>query len=132
MAVYSARGNGFVPHLRVRAVGVVVDVGVGVHQLAQRKLVMKAARDSGDALERIRFRLTLGEVAAIERGRLVVDHTSTEVGHLVALIPAVRRPEDPPEAGAGGTGAGDPDHELDRLPPPAGAAPTSLDCGGPG
>src|SRR5437016_9164870 len=71
MAVYSARGNGFVPHLRVRAVGVVVHIGIGVHKLAQRKLVMKAARDSGDALERIRFRLTLGEVAAVERGRLL-------------------------------------------------------------
>src|SRR2546430_13739063 len=132
MAVYSARGNGFVPHLRVRAVGVVVDIGVGVHKLAQCKLVMKAARDSGDALERIRFRLTLGEVAAIERGRLVVDHTSTEVGHLVALIPAVRRPEDKPEVGDGGTGVGDLDHELDRLAYTDGVAPTSLDGGGPG
>src|SRR5467141_1294588 len=90
---------------------------------------MKAARDSGDALERICFRLTLGEVAAVERGRLVVDRASTEVDHLVALVPAVRRPEDQPEVGDGSTGVGDLDHELDRLADPDGVAPTSLDGG---
>src|SRR3989442_4418101 len=108
----------------------VVHVGVGVHKLAQRKLVMKAARHSGDALERIRFRLTLGEVTAVERGRLVVDRASTEVGHLVALIPAVRRPEDKPEVGDGCTRVGDLDHELYRLAYPGGLAPTSLSGGG--
>src|SRR5438128_5271323 len=91
---------------------------------------MKAARESGDALERIRFRLTLGEVAAVERGRRVVDRASTELDHLVALIPAVRRPEDKPEVGDRGTGVGDLDHQLDRLAALDGVAPTSLDCGG--
>src|SRR5438552_9403703 len=97
MTLYSARGDRFVPHLCVRAVGVVVDVGVGVHELTQRKLVMKAARDGRRTLERVRLRLAFGEVAAVERGRLAVDHASTELGHLVVLIPAVRRPKGKPE-----------------------------------
>src|SRR5207237_9358166 len=92
--------DGFVPYLRVGAVGMIVDVVEWLHQFAQDHLVMEDARGARVAVEGVRLRLTLCEVSAVEGGLLGRDDASCQVRHLVALEPAIGGPEHETEAGA--------------------------------
>src|SRR6266705_5840766 len=94
--------DGLVPDARVRSVGVVVDVSERMDERTQRKLEVECSRGARDAAEGVAPRLVRGQVSAIEPGRIFRDRASAEVGHLVALVPAVRGPEHKGEVGDGG------------------------------